>query len=505
MSVVHSVVSNGSSRGSSRTLYLRLQADIEAAITEGRLKAGSKLPAERQLAEELHISRTTVTSAYRELEAKGLVRGYVGRGTYVCALPEPANVPFAWRGKMSTASLRLSAVQSTSLNRTSVDPAIISFALGCPALECFPVEEYRRIEQSILAKFSTERLGLGALEGQPALRKAIASVHALRAKQVLVVAGSQQGLDLVARTLIDPGDYVIVEKPGYFIALQTFLAGGARLVGWDALRGDIDELEKLILRYHPKFICTTPTFQNPTSRTLSLDQRKDLIRLAVRYRIPLIEDDPYNTLYFDSPPPRSLRELDEHGVVIHLGTFSKILAPGLRVSYILAPENVVDLLALAKERASLFTAGLEQLILAEMLGVGLLSAHLERLRQEHQVRRNAMIDALRRAFPKNILNFTAPMGGLYVWCGLRRDLKAVEINRLAIANGVAFTPGELFYPDGAGVAQMRLCFTGSTVSRIVEGVRRLRVAVDSAIRSPQETSRGQESSEDDSLRVHPAR
>jgi DNA-binding transcriptional MocR family regulator len=471
--------------GSPDALYLRLQSDLEKAIREGEFVLGSKLPPERQLAEQLHVSRTTVTNAYRELEAKGLVRGYVGRGTYVCALPQPSNVPFAWRGKMSKASLRLSAAPSTAVNRNSIDPKLISFALGCPALENFPAEEYCRIVRSILSR-STGAMGLGAVTGQPALREAIAKEHSARADQVLVVAGSQQGLDLLARCLVDPGDYVIVDRPGYFIAFQTFQAAGARLIGWDALRSDLDELENLILRYKPKFICTTPSFQNPTGRTLSLNQRKDLVQLATRYRVPLIEDDPYRELYFDAPPPPSLHALDDRGVVIHLGTFSKVLAPGLRLGYIIAPENVVELLALTKERAACFTAGLEQLVVAEMLGSGMLASHAQQLRHEHRVRRDAMILALRQAFPKTRLNFSAPGGGLYLWCHLSSGPTGVDLNDLAIARGVVFAPGEFFYPEVAGEREIRLCFAGSTVAKIRDGADRLKNAFVMAIPSRQQ-------------------
>ena len=468
--------------GASPALYFRLVANLETAIRNGRLKPGSKLPAERQLAEQIEVSRTTVTNAYRELEAKGLVRGFVGRGTYVCAVPEPTNVPFAWQGKLSATSLRLSA-DPVTFDRGAIDPGLISFALGCPALECFPIEEYRRIEQQILARRSQDALGVGAIAGQPLLRQAIAQEHSVRADQVLVVAGSQQGLDILARSLVDPGDSVIVESPGYFVALKTFLAAGARPVGWDAQRGDMDELENLILRYHPKFICVTPTFQNPTGRTLSLAQRKDLIHLAVRYRIPLIEDEAYRELYFDAPPPRSLRELDEHGVVIHLSTFSKALAPGLRVGYIVAPVNVVNLLTLDKYRASCFTAGLEQLVLAEMLRSGIVAAHLDRVRQEHRIRRDAMIDALAQRFSQSQLAFSKPAGGVYLWARLGRGLQSLELNELAMREGVVFVPGEIFYPDSAGTRELRLCFSGSTVPRIHDGVERLKRAFSRALSS----------------------
>jgi DNA-binding transcriptional MocR family regulator len=460
----------------SAALYLRLQSDLENSIREGRFALGSKLPPERRLAVKLRVSRTTVTNAYRELEAKGLVRGYVGRGTYVCALPEPANVPFAWRGKMSATSLRLSASQSVAVGRDAVNPKLISFSLGCPALELFPAEEYQRIARSILARQSFDAMGLGSVAGQPVLREAIGREHNVGPEQVMVVAGAQEGIDLLARCLIDPGDHVIVEKPGYFVAFQSFLAVGARLIGWDSARADMDGLESLILRYKPKFICTTATFQNPTSRTLSLSQRKDLIHLATRYRIPLIDDEPYRELYFDSPPPQTLHALDERGVVIHLGTYSKVLAPGLRLGYVVAPENVIELLAIAKHRAASFTPGLEQLVLAELIGSGLLASHLVRLRREHRARRGVMAEALRQAFTKFQLNFSVPSGGLYLWCRLGGEMSGVKLNELAVAQGVVFTPGSFFYPGDGCDRELRLCFAGSNVTKIRDGIERLKKA-----------------------------
>ena len=169
-------------QNASGALYIRLQSSLEAAIREGALKPGSKLPPERKLAKQLNVSRTTVTTAYRELEAKGLVRGFVGRGTYVCGALESTDVPFSWHGKMSVASLRLSN-ERVALNCDSVNPGLISFERGSPALECFPVEEYRRIEQPIVSRRSSDALGVGPITGQPALRNAIAKEHSVKAEE----------------------------------------------------------------------------------------------------------------------------------------------------------------------------------------------------------------------------------------------------------------------------------------------------------------------------------
>lgn len=233
----------------------------------GGLKDGERLPSERDLAEQLGLSRTTVVNAYRELESRGLVRSHVGRGTFVCASAETIDAPFAWRGKVAVGA-DLGALPSTrNLMRDSSNPNLISFAVLSPAFECFPINDYRRVTDQIIKHHATAALGLAPTEGQPLLRAEIARRLGVKTEQILIVSGAQQGLDLVARCLLDPGDAVIIERPGYFGAIHNFRAAGAKLIGWDAIRSDLGELEDLILRYRPKLICTNPTFQNPTGRT----------------------------------------------------------------------------------------------------------------------------------------------------------------------------------------------------------------------------------------------
>ena len=192
---------------------------------------------------------------------------------------------------------------------------------------------------------------------------------------MLVLAGAQQGLDLLARCLIDPGDTVVVDRPGYVGAIQTFRAAGARLVGWDVVRHDLDELEDHLLRYRPKLIYTNPTFHNPTGWTMPIRVRRDLLALATRLRVPIIEDDMYRGLHFTStPPPPSLHSLDTQSVVIYLSGFSKVLAPGLRLGYLFAAKPIVEQLAIIKQRADLHTQNLAQLVVADLLEDGTFDA-----------------------------------------------------------------------------------------------------------------------------------
>jgi DNA-binding transcriptional MocR family regulator len=464
-------------------LYRQLGDALAGAITDGVLDEGERLPSERELALSLGVSRTTVVTAYRELEARGLVRGHVGRGTFVCAADEPTDAPFAWRGRVALGAQRaLDPSLRGVLN--AARPGTISFGAGTPAPERFPLELFRRLTDDVLRRDPTTAFGIGPTEGQPSLRVAVAERLGTRPEQVLVVAGAQQGLDLIARCLLDPGDAVLIDRPGYLGAIQTFRSAGASLIGWDVDRADPDELEDLILRYRPKLFYTGPTFQNPTGRTLPLDVRRELLRVAARYRLPIVEDDPYGELWFDRPPPPSLYSLDDRGLVIYLGTASKTLGAGLRLGWLVAPPSIVEQLTLVKARGDLFTNGLTQLVLAEILSARAYDDHLIALRTEHAARHAALAAALRRRLPGGTLGWRPADGGLYIWCRLRGATDAVGLLQRAQEAGVTFVPGEPFYSDGLGRHELRLCFSAVTPAAIDEGARRLATALAAGQDSP---------------------
>jgi DNA-binding transcriptional MocR family regulator len=468
-------------RGNGSNLYGQLVAGLERAIQAGELKDGERLPSERQLAAQLGLSRTTVVSSYRELESRGLVRSHVGRGTFVCASSEATDAPFAWRGKVSAETALNSSSAVHDLLRHSANPDLISFALLMPALECFPTHEYRRAVDHAINSHSTEGFGLGPTEGQPRLRRLLARRFRVKPEQVLIVSGAQQGLDLLARCLLDPGDAVIIDRPGYVGAIQNFRAAGAKLIGWDVMRSDLGELEDLILRYRPKLICTNPTFQNPTGRTLPLAERQELLALTARYRVPVVEDEPYRDTSLAVAPPPSLFQLDTSNTVISLGTFSKTLAPGLRLGWLLASEYVVHQLALIKERQILFNGGVEQLALAELLENGTYDSHLIMLREEHMERWNVMKRSLEQHLPARSLAFSFPLGGLHLWCRLQNGMASQQLSRLSLSKGVALASGEVFYADsGAGRHEFRLCFTSVPAEKIEVGIKRLAEAVKAA-------------------------
>ena len=470
-----------------RPVYRHIAHAIEHGITNGTLTLDFRLPAERELARALKVSRTTVVNAYRDLETRGLVRGYVGRGTFVSAAPEASGAPFAWRGKVAAAAARWSDSAIRDLLRHAADPSIVSVAAGLPALERFPTEAYRRSMDRVLKRDANLAWGHSPTEGLPVLRDAIAHRFGGHPQNVLVLAGAQQGLDLLARCLVDPGDTVVVDRPGYLGALHTFHAAGARLVGWDIARHDLDEMEDLITRYRPKLIYTNPTFHNPTGWTMPLKLRRHLLSLATRLRVPIIEDDTYRELYLNTPPPPSLHSLDTQSVVIHLNTFSKMLAPGLRLGWLSAAPPIIEQLALLKQRSDPQMPSLNQLIVADLVVDGTFDEHLVELRTEHRRRRDAMASALER-HTGGLLQWTVPDGGLYLWCRLNGRLKAAAVQSHALAESMTFVRGESFYVDQAGERELRICFTGVPPNRTDDVARRLRHAIAAAKRDAAQSS-----------------
>ena len=456
-----------------RPLYSHLVSLLESAIARGELPSGARVPPERTLAQRLKISRTTVVSAYRELESRGLLRGYVGRGTFVCAAPEPEGTPFAWRGKIAAAALRSSDSTLRDVVRNSADARLLSLAAGGPALDRFPNEAFLDAVSHALATDPSSVWGHGPTEGQLALRTAIAERYGVPRESVLILSGAQQGLDLLARCLIDPGDAVIMDRPGYLGAIQSFRAAGAKLIGWDIARGDTDELEDLLVRYRPKLIYTNPTFHNPTGVTMPIRMRRELLSLAQRYRVPIVEDATYRDLYFTDAPPPSLRELDDHNLVIYLNSFSKVMAPGLRLGWIAAAPSIVEQIAIIKQRLDPHTPNLVQIAVARLMREGAFDSHLRGLRTEHARRCTQMIAAIQRHMPAGSIRFARPNGGLYLWCRLGAGLSATALHERALAAGVTFVPGPAFYPDPAGDSELRLCFTSVLPATAEESVRRL--------------------------------
>jgi 2-aminoadipate transaminase len=367
-------------------------------------------------------------------------------------------------------------------------PEIISFAGGLPAPEVFPVEEFSAACQRVLRDFGAQALQYSTTEGFLPLREMIAR-HTARygikvtPDNILITSGSQQALDLLGKIFINRGDRILVESPTYLGAIQAWNAYGAEFIAvpMDEHGMRTDALEEAF-RSGPKFIYVLPNFQNPTGVTLMDERRHVLIDLAHRYGVPIIEDDPYGQLRYEGENLPSVVVLDGQerddggpcyrGNVIYLSTFSKILAPGIRLAWVIAPPEVISKLVQAKQGADLHTASFTQMVAFEVSHGGFLDRHIELIRKVYKERRDVMLAAMDRHFPAEV-DWTQPEGGLFLWGVLPDYLKAADVLRSAVEEKVAFVPGEPFYPCGGGHNTMRLNFSNATPENIREGIARL--------------------------------
>jgi 2-aminoadipate transaminase len=379
------------------------------------------------------------------------------------------------------------------LLKLTQQPDIISFAGGLPAPETFPLERCEEKACEVLSEQGVAALQYGPTEGFSPLREFICSymarygIHA-EAANVVITSGSQQALDLIGKVLINPGDRLVVEEPTYLGALQAWNAYQAEYipVPSDDHGLQTDRLEPA-LRMGPKFLYALPNFQNPGGTTLSLARRLELVRLSNRYGIPIIEDDPYGALRFEGEhlPPlvaldadfQSQAGLNGHayleGNVIYLGTFSKTLAPGLRLGWVVAPVDVVDQIVIAKQGADLHTSNFTQMLAWAMVQDGFLDQHIRDIRRIYRQRRDVMLTALEEYFPEGC-SWTRPEGGLFLWARVPEWIDTAEMLKEAVKARVAYVPGFAFYADPQrGRNTMRLNFSNAQPEQIAQGIHRL--------------------------------
>ncbi len=481
-------------RTSDTPLYLQLLNSMREMILAGALPPGFRLPPERRFAETLAVNRSTVLAAYRELKSEGLVDAHVGRGTVVLAkrFEAPATEPrgeLAWRQLFRPDALVQDPLVRDLLELTERSD-LVSFAVGLPAPELVPMKMLRRLLGDIFERVGPDVLLHCPTEGHPPLREALADLMAARGiaarpADVLVLSGSQQGIDLVARVLIEPGDVVVVEQPSFFGGLQVFRAAQARLVGvpTDADGMRPEALEAVLQRYRPKLIYTLPSFQNPSAAVLSPARRARLLELAYQFQVPVLEDDPYSELAYDGPPPLSLKAFDRRGHVMYLSTFSKVLFPGLRLGWIAAPPAMVRQLVLAKQIVDLHSNTPGQWLLERFLREGHYPAHLARVRAAYRDRRDEVERALSAAAVPG-LEWQRPAGGFYFWCRLPEGVATGRLLARAAELGVSFLPGGACFVDDPGAAFARLNFTYPPADRLAEGVGRFAVALRDVLSEP---------------------
>ncbi len=400
--------------------------------------------------------------------------------------------PWAHRYAFRTRNVTSSAIRE--LLKLTEKPEVISFAGGLPAPEVFPLDRFRECCQEVLESNGPASLQYSSTEGYKPLRELIASSmrrYGILAgpENVLITSGSQQALDLIAKLLINRGDRILVEAPTYLGALQAFNVFGA-----DYVSAPIDEngvrtdLLEAALRSGPKFMYILPNFQNPGGVTMSLKRREQLVFLADKYGVPIVEDDPYGQLRYEGEhlPPLVVLDRENNrrdngytlGNVIYLSTFSKTLAPGLRLGWIVAPQEVIAKLVQLKQGADLHTSTFNQMVAYEVAKNGFIYEHVRHIREVYRERRDAMLTALEEFFPAQC-SWTHPAGGLFLWLTLPEGMNCRELFKQAVEENVAFVPGDCFYATGdeIGWRQLRLNFSYVRPEGIREGVRRLAVAV----------------------------
>ena len=361
------------------------------------------------------------------------------------------------------------------------DPEIISFGGGNPAKECFPKEDIEKITAELLRDKSDVLLQYGATEGYLPLRKAyiekILPDLGLTAEleNVLALTGSMQGLDLICKVVVNPGDVVLVEEPSFLGALQTFNIAQAKLVPvplhTDGIH--VDELEALVREYRPVMFYTIPTFQNPTSWVSGIEARKAIARLAAEYDMIVIEDDPYASLRFSGAKLPTIKSFDTSGNVILMSSFSKTISPGMRVALCCGNAELIRKMTIAKQSADTHSPNLNQAIIAEYLNRDLLPEHIVEISKVYAHSASVMIEAMEEYFP-DWVEYEKPIGGLFIWCTLPEGWDASELFKKAVARKVAFVPGVSFFTTpGKGNNTFRLNFSAEPEERIRRGIRTL--------------------------------
>ncbi|KAA8922841.1 PLP-dependent aminotransferase family protein [Thermoplasma sp.] len=372
-----------------------------------------------------------------------------------------------------------------SLLKYTSDPDLISFGGGMPNPESFPLNEMKEILNDVIGNYGKKALQYGTTEGLDPLRdelaKYVEKTEGIRAKreEIILTTGSQQALYAIGKIFTNPGDTVITEGPTYVGAISAFNSNKAEMIAVDLDdKGmNIDALEDRIKNLmsngtKPKFIYVIPTFQNPAGTTMVLDRRKQLLEISKRYEIPIVEDNPYGQLRYDGAPVPSIKSMDDDGNVIYLGTFSKVMAPGLRLGYVIADRQIIEKINLVKQGLDLASDSLSEYIAYEYLKRGDIYRQIPKTVDLYRKKRDLMLKSISEYFPEGV-KYTKPNGGMFLWVSLDERIDTTKMLERALKAKVAYVSGAAFYPHGEKHNSMRLNFTYSDDDKIVEGIKRL--------------------------------
>ncbi len=458
--------------GAPSPLYLQLQRRIRGLIQEGEWRPGMRLPAVPDLAHRFEVHRLTVLKALSGLKRTGWVQTVPGRGSFVAPrLPEAvahrmADEPFPFEGSgIPVRAGELGPWLGETLERAQ-DRHLVSFSAGFPPSDLLPGEALRRLYGQMMKELGAEAWHYAAPAGHPPYLEAVSHWLAAEGEPIpqgwgiRTMQGAQSGLALVLESLTVPGDTVLVESPCYVGLLALIRAMGREAIPVPVDRQGLDpgRLASAMQRGDAKILFTVPTFHNPTGMTLTKARRERILGLCVAHGVTLVEDDTYGDLRFAGSPILSFRCLPGSDHVIHIGSFSKSLAAGLRLGYLIARDELLRRLAPIQEVHSIALPTLSQAVVARFLDTGGFKRHVTRLRRALKERRDAMVEAIKAHFPEGT-QVTEPKGGMHLWVVLPEGLSALELHRAALVEGLGFAPGPLFFKDGRGTNCLRLNFS----------------------------------------------
>jgi GntR family transcriptional regulator/MocR family aminotransferase len=460
---------------------------LRREIADGTLPAGTRLPSSRQLARDLRVSRVTVVTAYAELEAEGVIESRAGSGAFVLPpwqpprpAPREGEVPGddlpAWQQRLAPEVDPIREAMLGHVLRGPLTADAIAFAWGAGDPRLIPLAEFRRALSDVLDRDGAAALGPEGGSGYLPLRYWLAEYLrqnglGVTSDDVLITAGTQQTIMLVAETLLQPGDAVVVETPTWPGALEAFAAIGARVIGvpLDKEGMQLDPLVAALEREQPRLIYTVPTFQNPTGTVMSARRRRALCELAERYGVPILEDDHVREVRFGQPIPPPLAAFDRRGDVIHAGGFTKSLMPTLRIGYVVARGPLREALIARKRATDLFGSALMQRALTGFLESGAVARHWKRVSRAYQQRHTVMLRALERHLPPGS-RWSGVSGGLVLWVRVPEGVSVASLHGAALAAGVGFASGAAFFPEPADQPYVRLNFAAVEEAEIKRGV-----------------------------------
>ncbi|AKL94900.1 transcriptional regulator GntR family [Clostridium aceticum] len=463
--------------GSSEHLYIQLYKVLKALIMEGKLKKGDRLPPIRKLSELLKVNNVTIVTSYRMLEEEKLVYKKVGSGTYV-ALNFQNHENFFQEQK--TPLIDQGHIQ--------LEENAINFASATPSTDLFPVDDFKKVLNEVLDRDKGSAFGYQESQGYYPLRVAIKEYVATykivtEISNIQIISGAQQGIDIIAKGLLNHGDYVMIEGPSYRGAMAVFESRGAKIIDIPLEKDglSLQDLEKKIIAYQPKFLYIMPNFQNPTGISYSLEKKKKILKIAEKYNLLIVEDDYLSDLNFCNDENITLKSLDHKDLVIYIKSFSKIFMPGLRLGFLIVPKLIYKEVLLAKHTTDISTSGLLQRALELYLKRGIWQQHIKYMSTQYMERFEVMVESLEKYMPQEV-QYSLPTGGVNFWFKLPEPLSSKELYEIAVKQQIVFAPGHLFFLSSKEGSYFRLSTAAVTVSEIEYGIKKLSGLINELIR-----------------------